>query len=83
VGDERALVVFDRRAAAQQFREDTGRYAGYGIVGVDDARIAALLARNSLRLIVKPELTEDGEWSFDTNFMGHRFLEILEAGIKE
>jgi hypothetical protein len=81
--DEEALLIFPSRLEAQAYREDTKQFAGYGIVGVDEARIAGLLGRYSLRWVTMADSWNENGGIAATTFDGDRFLKVLDEGIKD
>jgi hypothetical protein len=81
-GEKWALVVFERRETAQRYKEETGNYAGHGLVGVDEARIAALLARYDLRWVAMPKAFLDAERMDVDLIEGEKFLELLGRSIR-
>ena len=82
-GKESALLIFRSRGEAQAYREDTKLFAGYGIVGVDEARIAGLLGSYGLRLVAMADSWDEGDGLVVTTFEGDRFLKLLDEGIKD
>jgi hypothetical protein len=82
-GDESALLIFPNRAEAQAYREDTNQFAGYGIVGVEEARIAGLLGRYGLRWVAMADSWGEVGGLTVTTFDGDRFLKLLGEGIKD
>jgi hypothetical protein len=82
-GDESALLIFPNRVEAQAYREDTNQFAGYGIVGVDEARIAGLLGRYGLRWVAMADSWDEAADLAVTTFDGGRFLKLLDEGIKD
>jgi hypothetical protein len=82
--DEEALLIFRSRLEAQAYREDTKQFAGYGIVSVDEARIAGLLGRYGLRWVAMADSWNENGGIAATTFDGDRFLKLLdEEGIKD
>jgi hypothetical protein len=82
-GKERALLIFRSRVEAQAYREATKLFAGYGIVGVDEARIAGLLGSYGLRWVAMADSWDEGGDVVATTFDGDRFLRLLEIGFKD
>jgi hypothetical protein len=82
-GYETALLIFPSRVDAEAYREDTGQVAGYGIVGVDEARVAGLLGRYGLRWVALADPWYESEGLVVTTFEGDRFLKVLDEAIKE
>ena len=82
--DEEALLIFRSHLEAQAYREDTKQFAGYGIVGVDEARIAGLLGRYGLRWVAMADSWNENDGGVAvTTFDGDRFLKLLDEGIKD
>ena len=80
---ESALLIFRSRLEAQAFREHTKLFAGYGIVGVDEARIAGLLGSYDIRLEALADSWDEGGDVVATTLDGDRFLKLLDEGIKD
>jgi hypothetical protein len=80
---EDALLIFRSRLEAQAYREETKQFAGYGIVGVDEARIAGLLGRYDLRWVAMADSWDENGVATTTTFDGDRFLKLLGEGIKD
>jgi hypothetical protein len=82
--DEEALLIFRSRLEAQAYREETKLFAGYGIVTLDQARIAGLLGRYGLRWVAMADSWNENGGIAATTFDGDRFLKLLdEEGIKD
>lgn len=79
---ESALLMFPSRLEAQAYREDAGQLAGYGIVTLDEARIAGLLGRYGLRWVALADSWDEGGSLTVTTFDGDRFLKLLEMGTR-
>lgn len=82
-GKEDALLIFRSRLEAQAYREDTNQYTGFGIVGVDETRIAGLLGRYGIGSVALVESWDKDSSTVSQNFSGNGFLRLLEAGLKE
>jgi hypothetical protein len=82
-GKESALLIFRSRLEAQAFREAANLFAGYGVVGVDAARIAGLLGTFDLRWVALADSWDEGGDVAATTFDGDRFLKLLDEGIKD
>src|SRR5215210_1172817 len=78
-GKESALLLFRNHTEAQAYREDTKQVAGYGIVGVEETRIAGLLGRYGLRWVAMADSWDENDGGVAvTTFDGDRFLKLLD-----
>jgi hypothetical protein len=64
------LLLFQSHLDAQAYREDSGLFVGYGVVGVDEPRIAGLLARYGLRWVHLADPWHESEGLVVTPFEG-------------
>jgi hypothetical protein len=82
-GKENALLIFRSRLEAQAYREDLKLFAGYGIVGVDAAKIAGLLGSYDLRWVALADSWDENGDVVATTFDGDRFLKLLDEGFRD